>query len=173
MLSAALSGGFSGCPQLAEMGIGAGGWEGGDRQEDVPRSSTSQRLAFIFQQENKSPMTGLGSGMPGSGREPGPPPPGGQAEPALGRLEGRHARLLQTPEKIPVGELLQGISWGVPSEENAGDGPVSLVFTLTFNQQKEQENRIFGVTQWSSMVTPETICPCVSYSTENTQCFHF
>lgn len=83
MLSAALSGGFSGCPQLAEMGIGAGGWEGGDRQEDVPRSSTSQRLAFIFQQENKSPMTGLGSGMPGSGREPGPPPPGwpGRASP--------------------------------------------------------------------------------------------
>lgn len=116
-------------------------------------------------------MTGLGSGMPGSGRETGPP--GGRAEPALGRLEGRHARLLQTPEKIPVGELLQGISWGVPSEENAGDGPVSLVFTLSFNQQKEPENRIFGVTQWSSMVTPETICPCVSYSTENTQCFHF
>lgn len=92
MLSAALSGGFSGCPQLAEMGIGAGGWEGGDRQEDVPRSSTSQRLAFIFQQENKSPMTGLGSGMPGSGREPGPPPPrvARQSQPWDGWRAGTH-----------------------------------------------------------------------------------
>jgi len=78
----------------------------------------------------------------------------GQSQP--GQLEGRHAGPLQTPEKMPVSRGQWGINRGVLSEETARDGPVSLVFTLAFHPQKEPENHICGVTQQSSMVTPES-----------------